>query len=115
MGKMTYRDAVRAGMREALLSDPRVFLMGEDVGCYGGTYACSKGFLEEFGPERIRDTPLSESTFVGAGIGAALAIAYARPGAQLQVRFRGTEGLEATVAQAGRRFALALGVCGALI
>jgi pyruvate dehydrogenase E1 component beta subunit len=59
-------------MREALLSDPRVFLMGEDVGRYGGTYACSKGFLEEFGPERIRDTPLSESTFVGAGIGAAL-------------------------------------------
>jgi pyruvate dehydrogenase E1 component beta subunit len=72
MGKMTYRDAVRTGMREALLSDPRVFLMGEDVGRYGGTYACSKGFLEEFGPERIRDTPLSESTFVGAGIGAAL-------------------------------------------
>jgi pyruvate dehydrogenase E1 component beta subunit len=72
MGKMTYRDAVRAGMREALLSDPRVFLMGEDVGRYGGTYACSKGFLEEFGPERIRDTPLCESTFVGAGIGAAL-------------------------------------------
>ena len=72
MGKMTYRDAIRTGMREALLSDPRVFLMGEDVGRYGGTYACSKGFLEEFGPERIRDTPLSESTFVGAGIGAAL-------------------------------------------
>jgi pyruvate dehydrogenase E1 component beta subunit len=46
--------------------------MGEDVGKYGGTYACSKGFLDEFGPERIRDTPLSESTFVGAGIGAAL-------------------------------------------
>jgi pyruvate dehydrogenase E1 component beta subunit len=59
-------------MREALLSDPRVFLMGEDLGRYGGTYACSKGFLEEFGPERIRDTPLCESTFVGAGIGAAL-------------------------------------------
>jgi pyruvate dehydrogenase E1 component beta subunit len=72
MGKMTYRDAVRAGMREALLNDPLVFLMGEDVGRYGGTYACSKGFLEEFGAERIRDTPLSESTFVGAGIGAAL-------------------------------------------
>lgn len=69
---MTYREAVRAGLREALQSDPRVFLMGEDVGKYGGTYACSKGFLEEFGPERIRDTPLSESTFVGAGIGAAL-------------------------------------------
>ena len=72
MAKSTYREAVRAGLREALLSDPRVFLMGEDVGKYGGTYACTKGFLDEFGPERIRDTPLSESTFVGAGIGAAL-------------------------------------------
>jgi pyruvate dehydrogenase E1 component beta subunit len=72
MTKMTYREAVRAGLHEALEKDPRVFLMGEDVGKYGGTYACSKGFLEEFGPERIRDTPLSESSFVGAGIGAAL-------------------------------------------
>lgn len=72
MLKITYREAVRQGLREALQSDPRVFLMGEDVGKYGGTYACSKGFLDEFGPERIRDTPLSESTFVGAGIGAAL-------------------------------------------
>src|SRR5574339_326689 len=70
--KMTYREAVRAALREALQNDPRVFLMGEDVGRYGGAYACSKGLLEEFGPERIRDTPLSESTFVGAGIGAAL-------------------------------------------
>ncbi len=70
--KVTYREAVRAGLREALQSDPRVFLMGEDVGRYGGTYACSKGLWEEFGPERIRDTPLSENTFVGAGIGAAL-------------------------------------------
>lgn len=68
----TYREAVREALREALLGDPRVFLMGEDVGRYGGPYACSKGLLEEFGPERIRDTPLSESTFVGAGIGAAL-------------------------------------------
>jgi pyruvate dehydrogenase E1 component beta subunit len=72
MTRMTYREAVRAALREALQSDPRVFLMGEDVGRYGGSYACSKGLLEEFGPERIRDTPLSESTFVGAGIGAAL-------------------------------------------
>ncbi|GKS60080.1 pyruvate dehydrogenase subunit beta [Nitrospira sp.] len=69
---MTYREAVREGLREALRSDPRVFLMGEDVGKYGGPYACSKGFLDEFGPDRIRDTPLSENTFVGAGIGAAL-------------------------------------------
>ena len=72
MTKLTYRQAVRAGLREALRSNPRVFLMGEDVGKYGGTYACSHGLLEEFGPERVRDTPLSESTFVGAGIGAAL-------------------------------------------
>ena len=69
---MTYREAVRSALREALQSDPRVFLMGEDVGRYGGAYACSKGLLEEFGEERVRDTPLSESTFVGAGIGAAL-------------------------------------------
>ena len=71
--KTTYREALRAALREALRRDPRVFLMGEDVGRYGGTYAVSKGLLEEFGPERIRDTPLSESAFVGAGIGAAMA------------------------------------------
>lgn len=72
MTKLTYREAVRAGLREALANNPRVFLMGEDVGGYGGAYACSHGLLEEFGPDRVRDTPLSESTFVGAGIGAAL-------------------------------------------
>jgi pyruvate dehydrogenase E1 component beta subunit len=72
MTRMTYREAVRAALRAALTADPRVFLMGEDVGRYGGCYAVSKGLLEEFGEERIRDTPLSESAFVGAGIGAAL-------------------------------------------
>jgi pyruvate dehydrogenase E1 component beta subunit len=70
--KLSYREALREAHREALLRDERVFLMGEDVGRYGGSYAVSKGLLEEFGPERIRDTPLSESAFVGAGIGAAL-------------------------------------------
>jgi pyruvate dehydrogenase E1 component beta subunit len=70
--KLTYRDASRAALREALERDDRVFLMGEDVGRYGGCYAVSRGLLEEFGPERVRDTPLSESAFVGAGIGAAL-------------------------------------------
>jgi pyruvate/2-oxoglutarate/acetoin dehydrogenase E1 component len=68
----TYREAAREGIREALRRDERVFLMGEDVGHYGGCFAVSKGLLAEFGPERIRDTPLSESAFVGAGIGAAL-------------------------------------------
>ena len=70
--KSSYREALRAGIRDALQRDERVFLMGEDVGAYGGSFAVSLGLLEEFGPERIRDTPLSESGFVGAGIGAAL-------------------------------------------
>lgn len=70
--RMSYREALRLALREALASDARVFLMGEDVGCYGGSYAVSKGLLEEFGSERIRDTPLSELGFVGAGVGAAL-------------------------------------------
>ena len=70
--RTTYREALRAGLRDALARDERVFLMGEDVGRYGGTYAVSKGLLEEFGEERVRDTPLSESGFVGAGIGSAM-------------------------------------------
>src|SRR5512143_1156589 len=69
----TYREAMREAIREALTRDKSVFLMGEDVGRYGGCYAVSKGLLAEFGPERIRDTPLSESGFTGAGIGAAMA------------------------------------------
>jgi pyruvate dehydrogenase E1 component beta subunit len=68
----TYREAVREALREALAGDERVFLMGEDVGRYGGCYAVSKGLLQSFGEERVRDTPLSESAFVGAAIGAAL-------------------------------------------
>jgi len=68
----TYREALRAAHREALQRDGRVFVMGEDVGRYGGSYAVTKGLLEEFGEARIRDTPLSELGFVGAGIGAAL-------------------------------------------
>ena len=70
--RTTYREAVKQSIREALQRDPRVFLMGEDVGKYGGCFAVTKGLLDEFGEERIRDTPLSESAFVGAGIGAAL-------------------------------------------
>jgi pyruvate dehydrogenase E1 component beta subunit len=69
---VTYREALREGLREALRSDPRVFLMGEDVGRYGGTFGVSRGLLEEFGEERVRDTPLSELAFTGMGIGAAI-------------------------------------------
>lgn len=72
MATITYREAVRQAIRTAMISDERVFLMGEDVGAYGGCFGVSMGLFEEFGPERIRDTPLSESAFVGAGIGAAL-------------------------------------------
>ena len=69
----TYREAARQAIRDAILRDDRVFLMGEDVGRYGGCYAVSKGLLDEFGPDRIRDTPLSEAGFTGAGLGAAMA------------------------------------------
>lgn len=71
--RMTYREACRQALRDALIADPRCFLMGEDVGKYGGCYAVSKGLLEEFGPERIVDTPLAENGFTGIGVGAALA------------------------------------------
>jgi pyruvate dehydrogenase E1 component beta subunit len=69
----SYRVAVREALADAMRRDDRVFLMGEDVGAYGGCFGVSLGLLEEFGPERVRDTPLSESAFVGAGIGAAVA------------------------------------------
>ncbi len=72
MRRITYREAVKEALQNALRGDARVFLMGEDVGRYGGSYGCSKGLLAEFGEERIRDTPLSEEGFTGAGIGAAL-------------------------------------------
>ena len=72
MAHTSYREALRAAHRDALQRDARVFVMGEDVGRYGGCYAVTKGLLAEFGDERVRDTPLSELGFVGAGIGAAL-------------------------------------------
>lgn len=72
MPELRMRDALREALREEMLRDPKVFLMGEDIGAYGGSYAVTKGLLDEFGPERVRDTPISESGIVGAGIGAAL-------------------------------------------
>jgi pyruvate dehydrogenase E1 component beta subunit len=69
----TYREAIRLAMSDAMEADPSVFLVGEDVGRYGGCFGVSKGMLDRFGEERVRDAPLSESAFVGAGIGAALA------------------------------------------
>ena len=72
MPEITYREAIRQALLEALNNDERVFIMGEDIGAYGGSYAITKGFLAEFGEKRIKDTPISESAFVGAGIGAAM-------------------------------------------
>ncbi len=71
--RMTYREACKQAIRAAILADPRVFLMGEDVARYGGCYAVTKGLADELGEEKIRDTPLSEGGYVGAGIGAAIA------------------------------------------
>jgi pyruvate dehydrogenase E1 component beta subunit len=67
------RDALREALREEMLRDERVFLMGEDIGLYGGSYTVTKGLLDEFGPERVIDTPIAESGIIGAGIGAAMA------------------------------------------
>ncbi len=68
---VTYRDALRLALLEEMRADPRVFILGEDVGRYGGAYAVSRGLLEEFGPRRVLDTPMSEAAIVGAAVGAA--------------------------------------------
>ncbi len=72
MPEMRMRDALREALREEMLRDERIFLLGEDIGLYGGSYAVTKGLLEEFGEERVRDTPIAESAIVGIGIGAAM-------------------------------------------
>ncbi len=69
----TYRDALNQAMREEMRRDPRVFLIGEEVGYYQGAFKVSKGFVEEFGPERVLDTPITEAGFTGLAIGAAIA------------------------------------------
>ncbi|MEE9285830.1 MAG: alpha-ketoacid dehydrogenase subunit beta [Dehalococcoidia bacterium] len=73
MPEMTYREAIRETLREALLADDRVLLMGEDIGAYGGAYGVTKGLMDEFGEERVKDSPIAESVLVGAGVGAAMA------------------------------------------
>lgn len=73
MPEIVLREALKRGLEEALENDPSVFIMGEDIGEYGGAYAVTDGFLKKFGPERVKDTPISEQAFLGAGIGAAAA------------------------------------------
>ena len=73
MSEISVRQALQRGLSEAIENDPDVFIMGEDIGAYGGAYAITSGFLEKYGPERIKDTPISEAGFIGAGIGSAAA------------------------------------------
>jgi pyruvate dehydrogenase E1 component beta subunit len=73
MAELRYRDALNAALREELSRDERVFLMGEDIGVFGGAFKVTDGLLEEFGEKRVRDTPISENTIVGMGVGAAMA------------------------------------------
>jgi pyruvate dehydrogenase E1 component subunit beta len=73
MPEMAFRDALRDALRKEMQENERVIVMGEDIGAYGGSYGVTRGLLEEFGPERIIDTPISELGFVGCGIGAAMA------------------------------------------
>ncbi len=73
MPETTYMEAIRNAMAEEMRRNPKVFLMGEDIGMHGGAFGVTKGLLEEFGAERVRDTPISENAFIGAALGAALA------------------------------------------
>src|SRR3954463_11859142 len=72
MAVMRYREALNAALREEMQRDPNVFLMGEDIGVFGGAFKVTDGLLEEFGEQRVRDTPISENTIVGVGVGAAM-------------------------------------------
>lgn len=69
---VTYKDAIKQAMIEKMREDPRVFIIGEDIGVYGGAFGVTMGMLEEFGPKRIIDTPMSEASFTGVALGAAL-------------------------------------------
>jgi pyruvate/2-oxoglutarate/acetoin dehydrogenase E1 component/TPP-dependent pyruvate/acetoin dehydrogenase alpha subunit len=72
MRQITYSQALNEAMKQELIKDPKVFLMGEDIGLYGGAYGATRGLVEEFGEERVRDTPISEATIAGAAVGAAM-------------------------------------------
>ena len=79
---MTYLQAISDAMREEMRADERVFLMGEDIGTFGGAFKVTDGFIDEFGPKRVMDTPLAESAIVGCAIGAA--VEGLRPIAEMQ-------------------------------
>ena len=72
MAEMTYLEAIRDGLRQALRADEQVYLIGEDIGAYGGCYGVTQGLLAEFGAERVMDTPISETAILGSSVGASL-------------------------------------------
>src|SRR5690554_5503267 len=100
MRTITYREAVREAIREEMNRDPNVYMMGEDIGIYGGAFGVSRGLLEEFGPERIRDTPISEAAIMGAAAGSA--VTGMRPIAELQFSDFITIGMDQLVNQAAK-------------
>jgi pyruvate dehydrogenase E1 component beta subunit len=72
MSELTYREGLRQALKEKMEGDPRVFILGEDVGAYGGAYSVTRGLQEEFGPARVRETPIAESSIIGCAVGAAM-------------------------------------------
>jgi len=100
MREITYAEAVREAMSQEMRKDPNVFLMGEDIGVYGGAFGVSVGMLDEFGPERVRDTPISEAAIMGAAVGAAMT--GMRPIAEIQFSDFITIGMDQLVNQAAK-------------
>ncbi|WP_299288878.1 pyruvate dehydrogenase (acetyl-transferring) E1 component subunit alpha [Thermoflexus sp.] len=98
--ELSYAEALRETMAQAMAADERVFLMGEDIGVYGGAFGVTQGLIERFGPERVRDTPISENTIVGAGVGAALTGMH--PIVEMQFMDFVTLAMEQTVLQAAK-------------
>ena len=98
--EITYSEALREAMAQALASDPNVFLLGEDIGVYGGAFGVTKDLIDEFGPDRVRDTPISENAIVGASVGSA--VLGMRPVAEMQFMDFITLGMEQTVLQGAK-------------
>src|SRR5438105_12942106 len=100
MPVITYLDAVRQGIWEEMERDPAVFMLGEDIGVYGGAFKVTEGFLDHFGAERVMDTPIAEDTIIGMSVGAAME--GMRPVAELQYSDFITCGFDELVAVAGK-------------
>lgn len=98
--KLTYAEALREAMAQAMENDARVFLMGEDIGVYGGAFGVTKGLLDRFGPERVRDTPISENTIAGSSVGASMT--GMRPVAEIQFMDFVTLAMEQVVLQGAK-------------